>query len=66
MTSDDQMEFELTIDDHLPVTEDNVRSILAIIQTGHKQQDYEACVKFLKPNTLGEFWIIRNVINGEK
>ena len=59
----DDYQYELDIPDdyHEPVTRDNVLRILAIIGTGHNDNDYEACVKFLEP-TEDEKQIIREVV----
>lgn len=64
MTSDDQMEFELSVDSHIEVTSETViKAMSIIILTGDKDKDYELLCKFLEPVLEYEYQIIREVIN---
>ena len=59
MTPDDQMELELDVDSHLPITSDTViKAMSIIILTGDKDKDYELLSKFLEPQTEDEKRII--------
>jgi hypothetical protein len=63
MTSDDQMEFELSVDSHIPVTRDRVEQLLRIIVLSGKQdEDYDMCCKFLEPVLEYEYQIIRDCL----
>ena len=63
MTPDDQMELELDVDSHIPVSSETViKAMSIIILTGDKDKDYELLVKFLDPQTDDEKRIIRDTI----
>jgi xanthine/CO dehydrogenase XdhC/CoxF family maturation factor len=61
--ADDQMEFELEVDSHIPVSSETViKAMSIIILTGDKDKDYELLSKFLEPQTEDEKRIIRDTL----
>jgi hypothetical protein len=61
------MEFELSVDSHVPVSSETViKAMSIIILTGDKDKDYELLCRFLEPQTEDEKRIIRDTLECEQ